>query len=159
MLDRDMQGKQNAFRSSVQFDANRVGAAAVYCSDGRFGDQCDDLLHRGLQLPRYDRLALPGGPACLAASFPVYHEEQAVIEQLRFLVKVHLLERVILIAHQDCAFYTERLHISPEQLEAQQREDLRRAGERIKSLFERVCVDMYFARKTPGGHVEFESVP
>ena len=67
----------------------------------------------GSKLPRYDRLALPGGPACLATSFPVYHAEQAVIEQLRFLVQVHLLERVILIAHQDCAFYTERLHISP----------------------------------------------
>ena len=148
----------NVFRSSVLFDANRVGAAAVYCSDGRFGDQCDDLLHRGLELPRYDRLALPGGPACLAASFPVYHEEQSVIEQLRFLVKVHLLERVILIAHQDCAFYTERLHISLEQLEAQQCEDLRRASQRIESLFEHLRVSAYFARKLPDGQIEFESL-
>ena len=147
------------FRSSVLFDANRVRAAAVYCSDGRFGDQCDDLLHRGLQLPRYDRLALPGGPACLAASFPVYREEQSVIEQLRFLVKVHLLERVILVAHQDCAFYTERLHISVEQLEAQQREDLHKAARRIGSLFERLRVSAYFARKLPDGQIEFESLP
>ena len=153
-----MQDKQSVFQSSVRFDVNRVGAAAVYCSDGRFGDQCDELLHLGLQLPRYDRLALPGGPACLASSFPVYHEEQAVIEQLRFLVRVHLLERVILIAHQDCAFYTERLHTSAEQLEAQQREDLRRAGERIRSLFERVLVEAYFARKCAEGVIEFESV-
>ena len=72
--------------------------------------------HPTLELSRYDRLALPGGPACLATSFPVCHAEQAVIEQLRFLVQVHLLERVILIAHRDCAFYTERLHISPAQL-------------------------------------------
>ena len=151
--------KEGAFRSSVRFDANRVGAAAVYCSDGRFGDQCDDLLHRGLQLPRYDRLALPGGPACLAASFPVYHVEQAVLEQLRFLVEVHRLERVILIAHQDCAFYTDRLHVSIERLEAKQREDLHRAGLRIRSLFERLRVDAYFARKRPDGGIEFESMP
>ena len=147
------------FQCSEKFDANRVGAAAVYCSDGRWGDQCDELLHRGLQLPRYDRLALPGGPACLAASFPVYHEEQAVVEQLRFLVKVHRLERVVLIAHQDCAFYTERLHISREQLEMQQCEDLRRARQRIGSLFERLTVEAYFARKLPEGQIQFARLP
>ncbi|MHB8971655.1 MAG: carbonic anhydrase [Pirellulaceae bacterium] len=153
-----MRDKSIAFQSSVRFDVNRVRAAAVYCSDGRFGDQCDELLHLGLQLPRYDRLALPGGPACLASTFPVYHEEQAVIQHLRFFVKVHRLERVILIAHQDCAFYTEGLHISPEQLEAQQREDLRRSGKRIVSLFEHVAVEAYFARKRSDGFVEFENV-
>ena len=154
----DKQQQERVFRSSERFDANRVRAAAVYCSDGRWGDQCDDLLHHGLELPRYDRLALPGGPACLATSFATYHEEQAVIEQLRFLVKVHGLERVILIAHQDCAFYTERLHISVEQLEAQQREDLCKAGQRIMSLFERLRVDAYFAHKLPDGQIEFESL-
>jgi hypothetical protein len=70
-----------------------------------------------------------------------------------------ILERVIFIAHQDCAFYTERLHISLEQLEAQQREDLRRARQRIGSLFERLRVDAYFARKLPDGQIEFESLP
>jgi hypothetical protein len=154
-----MHDQEPVFRSSVRFDVNRVRAAAVYCSDGRFGDQCDELLHTGLQLPRYDRLALPGGPACLAANFPVYHEEQSVIEQLRFLVKVHLLERLVLIAHQDCAFYTERLHISLEQLEAQQRDDLRKAAQRVASLFERLRVETYFARKLADGQIAFERLP
>lgn len=56
---------ENAFfESSVGFDSNRIRAAAVYCSDGRFGEQFDDLLHNKLPLPRYDRLAVPGdGPA------------------------------------------------------------------------------------------------
>lgn len=153
-----MHDEEHVFRSSVRFDVNRVRAAAVYCSDGRFGDQCDELLHTGLQLPRYDRLALPGGPACLAANFLVSHDERSVIEQLRFLVKVHLLERLILIAHQDCAFYTERLHISLEQLEVQQREDLGKAAQRVASLFERLRVETYFARKLADGQIEFERV-
>ena len=42
--------------SAVPFDSSRIGAAAVYCSDGRFGEQCDDFVHHALQLPRYDRL-------------------------------------------------------------------------------------------------------
>ena len=51
------------YESSVRFDPHRIRAAAVYCSDGRFGDQFDDLLQNALNLPRYDRLAIPGGSA------------------------------------------------------------------------------------------------
>ena len=48
------------FESSLRFDENRIHAAAIYCSDGRYGEQFDDFLHSGLKLPRYDRLAVPG---------------------------------------------------------------------------------------------------
>ena len=61
--------KSPVFGSSEQFDENRVGAAAVYCSDGRYGEHFDGFLHNALKLPRYDRLALPGGAACLAGHF------------------------------------------------------------------------------------------
>ena len=112
-----------AFESSIRFDVKRIRAAAVSCSDGRFGEQCDDFLHNGLQLPRYDRLAVPGGAACLAGHFAAYREEQAAIEELRFLVEVHGLEQVILIAHDNCAFYRERLAVLPFELESRQTED------------------------------------
>ena len=104
---------QPVYDSAIPFDAARMGAAAVYCSDGRFGEQCDDFLHNALGLPRYDRLAVPGGAACLAGYFATYREEDAVLEQLKFLIEVHELRRVVLIAHQDCAFYTTRLEVSP----------------------------------------------
>jgi hypothetical protein len=57
------------FESSVPYEQARIEAAAVYCSDGRFGDQVDDLLHHQLLLPRYDRVAIPGGSACLSGYF------------------------------------------------------------------------------------------
>ena len=117
------------YESSVRFDAKRIGAAAVYCSDGRFGEQFDDLLHTALQLPRYDRLAVPGGAACLATSLRhIPGKMKAVFEQLRFLVNVHGPERVVLIAHENCSFYSERLHGSPLQLETQQRNDIIKGG-------------------------------
>ena len=75
------------YQSSVRFDENRIRAAAIYCSDGRFGEQCDDFLHNALQLPRYDRLAVPGGAACLAGHFLAHREEDALVEQLRFLIR------------------------------------------------------------------------
>ena len=102
---------QPVYESSIRFDADRIRAASVYCSDGRFGEQFDDFLQNSLQLPRYDRVAVPGGPACLASHFASHVEQESVIEQLRFLVNVHDLERVVLIAHENCAFYTERLHV------------------------------------------------
>ena len=91
-----------SYESRIPFDAERIGAAAVYCSDGRFGDQIDDLLHNGLKLPRYDRVAIPGGPACFLSHFRFFFEEQAAAAHLEFLIRSHELERVVLIAHQEC---------------------------------------------------------
>lgn len=146
------------FESSYHFDEHRIRAAAVYCSDGRFGEQFDDFLHNALELPRYDRLALPGGAACLAGHFQSYREEEALMEQLRFLIRVHGIERVVLIAHQDCAFYTERLRLSPVQLETRQREDIAGAVQRVGSLARGLAVDTYFARKQPDGRIRFETM-
>ena len=149
---------QSFVESSVQFDAHRIRAAAVYCSDGRFGAQFDDLLHNALQLPRYDRLAVPGGAACLARHFATYREDEGVFEQLRFLVNVHGLERVVLIAHENCAFYSERLRVSPLQLETQQREDIGKAVRRVRSLSRTLSVSAFVARKHREDTIRFESV-
>ena len=149
---------QPFFESSVKYNADRIQAAAVYCSDGRFGEQFDDLMHSALKLPRYDRLAVPGGSACLARHFSTYREEDGVSEQLRFLVQVHQLERVVLIAHQGCAFYTQRLQISSLQLESQQREDLQKAVERVRSIGPSLAIDAFFAHKKRNGTIHFEAI-
>jgi len=142
------------YESPVPYEPERIRAAAVYCSDGRFGEQVDDLLQNELGLPRYDRLAVPGGAACLASHFPTYREEEAAVEQLRFLVATHQLRRVVLVAHEDCAFYTHRLQVSPLQLETQQREDLKKGVRRVQS-FGYLQVDAFFARKH-GDRIIFE---
>jgi hypothetical protein len=154
----DVGENQPVYASSLPFDANRIRAAAVYCSDGRFGEQFDDLLHNALQLPRYDRLAVPGGAACLARHFATYREEEGVIEQLRFLINVHGLEHVVLIAHENCAFYSKRLHVSPLQLETQQREDMKKAVQQVRLLSKTLTVRAFFARIDWNGMVQFESV-
>src|SRR4051794_30188029 len=71
------------YTSRLPFDARRVGAAAVYCSDGRFGEQMDEFLHDGLGLPRYDRVAVPGGAACIAGHTKAIWEEGSMERQLR----------------------------------------------------------------------------
>ena len=147
---------QAAFVSDVPFEAERVGAAAVYCSDGRYGDQIDEFLHRGLGFPRYDRVAVPGGPAALADHMIAMRERAALERQVRFLVEAHDLHRVVLIAHQDCAFYgLIRLRGS---LEQQQVDDLARAADRIRGYAPQLAVEAYFALKM-SGRVWFEPVP
>src|SRR3954453_22382132 len=89
---------QIVYASGIPFDDRRIRAAAVYCSDGRFGDAMDEFLHAGLGLPRYDRLAVPGGAACLAGHNHAYHEKAALERQLNFLIDAHGLTRIVLIA-------------------------------------------------------------
>ena len=101
------------YRSPVPYEAARINAAAVYCSDGRIGDHMDEFLHQGLALPRYDRVACPGGPVALAGRLLAFWESRGVLEQLRFLVRVHEVRQVVLIAHGGCAYYQERLAHRP----------------------------------------------
>jgi hypothetical protein len=116
------------YESRIPYEAERIRAAAIYCSDGRIGDHVDDFLHNGLGLPRYDRLACPGGPVALAGRLGSFWECQSVGEQLRFLLRVHEVKQVVLIAHQPCAYYLERLGIPEADLEAEQRRDLQHAA-------------------------------
>jgi hypothetical protein len=150
-----------ALVSPIPFETERVGAAAVYCSDGRYGEQMDDFLHNGLGLPHYDRVAIPGGAACMAGHMLAMRERSALERQLRFLVEAHELSRIVLIAHQDCGCYKHNVHphkLKQKPLEAHQAHDLAAAAQLMRGWRHHVHVDAYFARKA-NGKVQFEPVP
>jgi hypothetical protein len=140
--------KARPFVSTVAFDPDRIRAASVYCSDGRYGEQIDEFLHRGLGLPRYDRIALPGGPACYSGELSVFWEAHSAERQLEFLCRVHQLERLVFIAHQHCAFYLETLKIPPERLERRQLDDVVKAATRVRIAQPQLAIDAYFAHRT-----------
>lgn len=146
-----------SFHSAIPYDAKRIHAAAVYCSDGRVGEQFDDFLQNGLGLPRYDRVALPGGPACLAGHPQANLEEKGVVDELHFLVEVHKLRRIVLIAHQSCAFYSNRLELKEPRLELLQKADLVRAAAAVHRVTGLDAIEAYFARIAEG-QVRFERV-
>jgi len=147
----------NVYRSSLPYERSRIHAAAIYCSDGRVGEQFDDFLQTGLKLPRYDRVALPGGPSCLADHPQAHLQAQGIVEELKFLVEVHGLKRIVLIAHEGCAFYTTRLELRDRRLELLQRSDLVRAAATVRRVTEIDAVEAYYARHG-AGVIEFESV-
>lgn len=148
---------ENNYISRLPYLKDRIHAAAMYCSDGRVGEHFDDFMQTGLQLPRYDRLALPGGPACLAGYTEARLEEEGVIDELRFLVSAHNLTRIVLIQHQDCAFYQARLKVREQSMEQLQKADLVRSAYTIRHWVKLDQIEGYFLRKTDDGII-FEPV-
>ena len=145
------------YESRIPYERNRIRAGAIYCSDGRIGEHFDDFLQNGLGLPRYDRIALPGGPACLPGHPQAHLEEQGVMDELDFLAKVHGLKRIVLIAHDGCAFYSSRLELKDRKLELVQRADLVRAAAYLQRVTGIEQVEAYFARLMED-RVRFEGV-
>ena len=145
------------FLSRHPFEAERIQAAAIYCSDGRFGEQMDEFLHAGLGLPRYDRLAIPGGAACLAGHVKGFHEKNSLERQLSFLIREHGLKRVVLIAHDGCAYYKD-VWTGMLSIVEQQADDLKGAADHIRMWNTGVEISAYFARKVDG-MISFEPWP
>lgn len=146
------------FRSNEPYESSRIHAAAVYCSDGRLGNHFDDFIQQCLGLPRYDRLALPGGPAALLTYPQVRLERQGILDELSFLAESHKLTRIVLIAHSGCAFYRVRLGLTEPGMEFVQRSDIGRAVALVQATMGVPQVEAYFARSELGS-VAFERVP
>ncbi len=146
----------DAYESAERFEEARINAAAVYCSDGRFGEPVDEFLHQGLGLPRYDRVAVPGGPACLAGRLLGFWEARGVEDQLRFLVLTHALTRVVLIMHDLCGFYVRRLGIPPAEVTEAQNADLVRAARVVDGLGAKPVA---YRASVVSGRVRFKAVP
>jgi hypothetical protein len=135
------------YTCTERWHPERIGALALYCSDGRWGEAFDEFCHRHLLLPRYDRWAVPGGPAWLAARIGQDHR-QAARGQLEFLVRAHELERIVLITHFGCAVYGHHLRRSPRECLPAQRDDVRAAAALLRDWFPGLHVDAYLAMNT-----------
>jgi hypothetical protein len=142
------------FVSSEKWNPDRIGALAMYCSDGRWGDAFDEFCHCHLLIPRYDRFAVPGGPACLAES---NHDAHEPWQHLSLLVRVHELKKIVLVAHYGCAYYAQRMKLDPEECIPAQVEDLHRAAIGVLERFPRLNVQMYLAMRR-GDRMSFHAV-
>ena len=109
----------------------------------------DEFLHHALGLPRYDRVAAPGGPACIAGHAVAIRDQGAMEKQLRFLITAHELNRVVFIAHQDCGFY-KHLKLWGKTIEEQQRRDMAKSAELVRTYGEGLTVEAYFAPRLTG---------
>lgn len=136
------------YASTEAWNPERIGAMTMYCCDGRWGEAFDEFCQKSLDIPRYDRFAVPGGPAWLVRQETKLREAHHVArEQIAFLVRVHELERIVLITHFGCAFYGELLRMEPEAMLGIQLDDLRLAIDRVSEWFPQVTAEGYLAMR------------
>jgi hypothetical protein len=135
------------FTSTDPWNAERIGALALYCSDGRWSKAFDEFCHHRLLIPRYDRLAVAGGPACLLPRDAGESFCRGVWEQLDMLVRVHDLRRLVLVTHYGCAYYADLLHQGPDDCLAAQVADLRLAAQALREWFPGMRVETYLAMR------------
>ncbi len=149
-------GERGGFQSRAAFNTEHPTALAIYCSDGRFTDAVEELLH-AMGHARLDTLTMPGGPALLHPFSARLIEHEAVLGASRFLIQGHGITHAVLIAHAGCGYYRARYAGEEvERLERRQVEDLRGAREKLLAERAAMKVDLFFAR--PIGGVRFDAV-
>jgi hypothetical protein len=140
--------QQAVFTSSKPWNPERIRALAIYCSDGRWGEAFDEFCHERLQVPRYDRFAVPGGPAWLTLrDVSLLRPYDAARSHLDFLVRAHQIERIVLITHYGCAFYTELMGQDADGCLPAQEEDLCTAAGILRAWFAGIQVEAYVAMR------------
>lgn len=145
------------FTSSAVFDASHPRALAVYCSDGRFTDAVEQLLHH-LGHGRLDTLTLPGGPGLLNFWAGSMLEADHVDRAAKFLIRGHGIDHVVLLAHAGCGHYRARYAgRSAKEIEATQLDDLRMAAKSIRAARPGLDVKLFYA-SPEGERVRFDGV-
>jgi hypothetical protein len=146
------------FTSTERFEAERVRALAIYCSDGRWGSAFDEFCHRSLNIPNYDRFAVPGGPAWITRIDPddvdLY---RAAHGQLEYLIRTHGLDRIVLITHWGCGFYREHLKQDDQQCLPAQIKDVKKAAATLREWFKGIKVEGFIASRN-GSVMTFHAI-
>lgn len=152
----------NSYNLTSLLKRGRTDVLAIHCGDYRFQSAFNEFLNRSLNLDgSYDLLVIPGGPLSLTLFEYLPKFSWASWKWLRFFVEQHEIRHLILIQHQDCAFYKTmplHLHDSPEPRERQE-QDLRRATNALKKDLPQLTVELYYAGWDATDHITIERIP
>jgi hypothetical protein len=146
-----------AFSATARYDAAHPNALALYCSDGRFTEPVEELLH-SLGHPRLDTLTMPGGPGLFNVWIAGMTDSTAIATSSKFLIEAHKIVRVIAIAHEGCGYYRKHLgQRPPAEMRKHQEDDLRVAARVLSGARSGLRVHGYYAR-VEQARVVFEHV-
>jgi hypothetical protein len=133
--------------SGVPWDPKRPDTVIISCVDGRWRSQIQDFTVNYLKADLHaDFLAVPGGIEPLTLFDLVPKDFNFFRRRLESLIEAHGTKRIVAIAHQDCAWYKQRLFPGRVDLRERQMTDLRRVAERLREAFPGLTVETYFAR-------------
>jgi hypothetical protein len=133
----------------------------IHCGDYRFQGAFYEFLNGVLKLnENYDLMVIPGGPQSLTLVEYLPKFSWASWKWFRFFVEKHGIRRLILIQHQDCAWYQTmplHLHASPE-LRKRQEQDLGRISRTLTKDFANLTVELYYAKWDPGDRITIDAI-
>jgi hypothetical protein len=105
-------------------------------------------------------MVIPGGPLSLAIFEYLPKFSWASWKWFRFFVERHGIRRLILIQHQDCAWYQTMpvyLHASLD-LRKRQVQDLGRINSMLKKDFPELTVELYYAGWGAGDRITIDAI-
>jgi|SRR5579863_1348645 len=151
----------DSYSTAALLNRTDTDVLAIHCGDHRFQAAFQDFLNQGLKLAgNYDLIVIPGGPQSLTAVEYLPKFSWASRRWFRFFVENHELHRLILIQHQDCAWYKSlplHLHASAEPRQRQE-QDLARVTRTLKEDFPELKVELYYAGWDAAGRVIIETI-
>lgn len=159
-----MQG--TAFRSGKAYADKGSAVLVVSCSSNSFFPYLREFLEKELALAEgtYDLLLVPGGPQFLLLTEYLPKFAWVGRKWITFLVERHGLSRIVVVSHDDCAWYQEeRLipafvlkfgHDSMSHAERQKR-DLIEVVSSLHELLPATSVEAWYAEKGADGFLTF----
>ena len=135
----------------------------IHCSDPRFQEAFGLFLREELALTpgSYDPIVIPGASQMLAFADLLPKFASGLSRPLEFLVKGHGLKRVVVIMHEDCAWYRDFVPKFLRQrgtIKEQQFNDLLQTKMILREKFPHIETEMFYASINPPGRVTFTKV-
>jgi hypothetical protein len=146
-----------AFQSEARRHEGTPDALVIHCSDHRFQHSFREFLAEGLKLPSYALIAMPGGGHFFTLEYVLPKYAKVGMQSVRFHLERARPHRIVLIGHDDCLFFKERVqfYYSEPDLHAKQAAGLRKARAIAEVQFPGLPVELFFADTRPDGSVQF----
>jgi len=154
------------YRSRKPYTDSGSSVLVISCSSNAFYPFLREFLEKALGLAEgsFDVLLVPGGGQFLLLADYLPKFAWAGRKWISFLVERHRLSRVVVVAHDDCAWYAEErllpaflLRFGHDTLSAAERQkrDLREIADSLRTLFPATSVEAWFAEKGADGILTF----
>ena len=147
---------------TLPWNPARPDTVVISCVDGRWRPHLLEFAAMRLGVgPNGDFMAVAGGvePLSLLETRP--QDYDFFRRRLEALVEAHGTKRIVLVAHQDCAWYAARVFEPFEtDLRERQIQDLRKSQGRLREMFPKIAVESWYARHGDGtgARVVFDAV-
>jgi hypothetical protein len=146
------------YHSSPQRRTGDEGILVIHCSDPRYQPHFQDFLRNGLGLDHYGLVAVPGGVQTLTLVEYLPKFAWSGWRWLKFMFNLMTPARVVLIAHDDCRWYSDNRFVRrPGDARGKLIADMQRVGRELADRFGSGRVDLYYAT-LEGDRAVFESL-